>query len=66
MSAYPVRLTGVPHGLQLTGVGFGPGVVKVTGALPEWRMDVPRAGIEDIIDQLSSVGRTLNLTRLNR
>lgn len=63
--AYPVQLPELPYGLQLTGVSFGPGAVRLTGTLPEWRMDLPRAGVEDILDQLNSVGRsTLNLTTL--
>lgn len=60
---YPVALPELPHGLQLTGITFGPGCLRLTGILPEWRMDLPRAGLEDILSQLNSVGRnTLNLT----
>jgi hypothetical protein len=59
---YPVRLPPLPHGLALTGVEFEPGVVRLTGALPEWRMEVPRTRLEDMITQLSAVGRPLNLS----
>jgi hypothetical protein len=65
--AYPVQLPELPHGLRLTGISFGPGALQLTGTLPEWRMDMPLAGLEDILAQLNSVGRsTLNLTMMNR
>jgi hypothetical protein len=66
MPAYPVNVPHLPRGLHLTGISFGPGAAKVTGTLPEWQMGMPRAGLEDIIDQLGSVRRTLNLTRWSR
>jgi hypothetical protein len=64
--AYPVHLPALPHGLVLTAVSFAPGQVCVSGIVPEWRMDVPRKRLEDIINQLSVVGVPLNLTRLGR
>jgi hypothetical protein len=64
--AYPVRLPELPQGLILTGISFAPGVVCLSGTVPEWRMDVPRKRLEDIIDQLSVVGVPLNLSRLGR
>ncbi|MDT5208126.1 MAG: hypothetical protein QOF67_541 [Mycobacterium sp.] len=64
--AYPVHLPELPHGLVLTGISFAPDVVCLSGTLPEWRMDVPRKRLEDIISQLSVVGVPLNLTRLGR
>ena len=64
--AYPVRLPDLPHGLILTSISFAPGVVRLSGMLPEWRMDVPRKRLEDIINQLSVVGVPLNVTRLGR
>jgi hypothetical protein len=64
--AFPVRLPELPHGLTLTGISFAPGLVRLSGTLPEWRMDVPRKRLEDIINQLSVVGVPLNLTRLGR
>jgi hypothetical protein len=60
--AYPVQLPELPRGLRLTGIAFGPGSLRVSGTLPEWRMDMPWASLEDIVNQLDSVGRTLNLT----
>lgn len=59
--SYPVRLPPLPHGLELTGVEFDSHVVRLTGVLPEWRMEIPRTRLEDMISQLSAVGRPLNL-----
>ena len=64
--AYPVRLPDLPHGLMLTGISFAPGLVCLSGTVPEWRMDVPRQRLEGIINQLSVVGVPLNMTRLGR
>jgi hypothetical protein len=64
--AYPVHLPQLPHGLRLTGISFAPDTLCLTGMLPEWRVDVPRGRLEDIINQLSVVGRPLNLTRFAR
>jgi hypothetical protein len=64
--SYPVRLPELPHGLQLTGIGFEPDVVCLSGTVSEWQMDVPRKRLEDIINQLSVAGVPLNLTRLTR
>lgn len=64
--AYPVRLPEFAHGLQLTGIAFAPGVVRLTGTLPEWRTELPRKRLENIITQLSVSGVVLNLTRLGR
>lgn len=63
---YPVRLPELPHGLQLTSVEFGPGVVRLTGILSEWQMDLPRTRLEDTISALSVVGRPLTLIWPNR
>lgn len=64
--SYPVRLPDFAHGLALTGVAFSPGVVQLTGTLPEWRTELPRKRLEDMITQLSLTGVVLNLTRLGR
>jgi hypothetical protein len=64
--AYPVHLPELPHRLQLTDISFAPDVLCLSGTLPEWRMDVPRRRLEDVINQLSVVGRPLNLTGLGR
>ncbi len=63
---YPVRLPELASGLTLTSLMFDPGTLHLTGSLPEWRAEVPRARVEDILTQLSAVGRPLNLTRRPR
>ncbi len=64
--AYPVRLPEFAHGLQLTAVAFAPGVVRLSGTLPQWRAELPRKRLEDIITQLSVADVVLNLSRLGR
>jgi hypothetical protein len=64
--AYPVDLPEMPHGLRLTAIHFSPGVVHLSGTVSEWRMDLPRKRLEEILNQLSVVGVPLNLTRLTR
>jgi hypothetical protein len=62
---YRVRLPELPHGLELTDISFAPDVLVLSGSLPEWHITVRRR-LEDVISQLSVVGRPLNLTRLGR
>ena len=64
--AYPVHLPDLPHGLQLTDISIEPDKLCLSGTLQEWRIDVPRTRLEDVINQLSVVGRPLNLTRFGR
>ena len=64
--AYPVRLPELPRGVQLTGVSFAPGVVRLSATVAEWRVEMPRTRLEELLAQLSSVGRPLNLTWLGR
>ena len=64
--AYRVRLPELPHGLALTDISIAPDVLILSGSLPEWHVNVPRRRLEDVISQLSVVGRPLNLTRLGR
>ena len=64
--AYPVPLPELATGLQLTGITFGPGVVRLSGTLPQWRADLPRTRFEDIVNQLSVAGVVVNLSRLGR
>lgn len=64
--AYPVRLPELPHGVYLTGISFAPGVVRLSASVAEWRTDLPLTRLEDIISQLSAVGRPLQLSRLGR
>ncbi|HKV21231.1 MAG TPA: LmeA family phospholipid-binding protein [Mycobacterium sp.] len=60
---YRVALPELPHGLTLTDISIEPDKLCLSGSLAEWRIDVPRARVEDVINQLSVVGRPLNLTR---
>ena len=64
--SYPVQLPELASGLTLTELSFGPQSVRLAGSLPEWRAEVPRARVEDVLTQLSAVGRPLNLTRRRR
>ena len=64
--AYPVHLPELPHGLQLTDISIEPDMLCLSGTLQEWRVDVPRTRLEDVINQLSVVGRPLNLTLFGR
>lgn len=64
--AYPVALPELGSGLTLTDLSLGPGTVTLSGSLPEWRAEVPRARVEDVLTQLAAVGRPLNLSRRRR
>ncbi|WP_238391770.1 MULTISPECIES: hypothetical protein [unclassified Mycolicibacterium] len=59
--AYPVRLPELPYGVTLTSVELGPGVVRVGATLREWQFDVPRAVLDELMNQLSVVGRPLDV-----
>lgn len=48
--AYRVRLPELPHGLQLTDVRFEPGLLRLSGTLPEWRMALTRKHLERMIE----------------
>ena len=63
MPTYPVRLPELAEGLTLTDLSLAPGQIHVSGSLAEWRAEVPRARVEDVLTQLSALGRPLNLTR---
>jgi hypothetical protein len=64
--AYRVALPEIAHGLQLTGVEFAPGLVRVSGTLARWQVELPRKSLEDMVGQLGVAGLALNLTRLAR
>jgi hypothetical protein len=59
--SYGVRVPDLPHGLQLTSVAFAPGIVRLTGTVAQWRVDVPRTRLEDVIAQLSAGGGPLSV-----
>jgi hypothetical protein len=62
MPAYPVRLPELASGLTLTSLSFSPATLHLTGSLPQWRTEVPRARVEDVLAQLSAVGLPVNRT----
>ena len=64
--AYPIPLPELAHGLALTGITFAPGMVRLSGTVPQWRADLPRTRLEDIVNQLSVTGVVLTVTRLGR
>ncbi len=59
---YPIRLPELPSGLRFTSVALVNDAVQLSGTLPEWRMELPRTRLEDMITQLNVVDRqpTLN------
>jgi hypothetical protein len=64
--SYPVRLPELPQGVLLTGISFAPGVIRLSASVAEWRADMPRTRLEDLLAQLNAVGRPLNLSRFGR
>jgi hypothetical protein len=52
-----VRLPLLPHGLTLTDVEFGPGLLRISGTMPQWRLPVSRRRLEDLLDAI--VGQLL-------
>ncbi|BBY83647.1 hypothetical protein MPUL_48050 [Mycolicibacterium pulveris] len=65
-TAPPVHLPELPSGLRLIGISFAPSVIRLSGVVSEWRMEVPPRRLEDIIGALKVVGRPLNLTSVGR
>ena len=51
--AYPVPLPELPHGLLVTGVELASDTLRISGLLPQWRMELPMRALEDLITQLS-------------
>jgi hypothetical protein len=49
---YPLGLPDLPRGFLITDVRLGPGSLRVSGLLPEWRMELPLTRLEDIITRL--------------
>ncbi|PRC58924.1 hypothetical protein C6A85_26035, partial [Mycobacterium sp. ITM-2017-0098] len=48
---YRVQLPDLAHDLQLTALAFAPGIVQVSGRLPQLRIELPPKLLEDIITQ---------------
>ena len=66
LPAYRIQLPKLPRELAPTSVSFSPDVLQLTGRMPEWRAEVPRRRIEEAINQLNQMGRSLNLSWLGR
>ncbi|WP_372507937.1 LmeA family phospholipid-binding protein [Mycolicibacterium crocinum] len=62
LPAYPVRVPELASGLTLTSLSLGPGSLHLTGSVPQWRTEVPGTRVDDLLAQLSVVGRPLNFT----
>lgn len=58
---YPIQLPELPGGTTISAVEVLPGTVRISGVLPRWQADVPRTRLDDLVAQLSVVGRPLTL-----
>jgi hypothetical protein len=63
--SYRLRLPRLPHDLQLTDLQLEPGLLRVSGTLPEWRIEMSRRRLEDAVTKLANL-RPLSLTRAYR
>jgi hypothetical protein len=63
MSAYPLSLPDLPGGFVITTITPQPGSLLVEGVLPQWRADLPRRSVGDLVGQLGTTGDVLNLAR---
>lgn len=63
--AYRLPLPEMPGKLELTSVDFGPGSVQLTGRLPEWQLSMPPSRVDEVMRQLSTVGKVLTLRWLS-
>lgn len=50
--AYRVPLPELPRGVLLTRIAFAPDAVQLTATLPEWRLEMPRTRLEQLLAQL--------------
>ncbi len=50
--AYRVNLPPLPHGLALTDVEFEPELLRVRAVLPQWRVEITRAHLEDLLGEI--------------
>lgn len=66
LPAYRIQLPKLPRELTPTSVDFSPETLRLTGRMPQWRVEVPRRRIEEAIDQLNQVGKALNLSWMAR
>ena len=66
LPAYRIQLPKLPRELTPTSVDFSPETLRLTGRMPQWRVEVPHRRIEEAIDQLNQVGKALNLSWMAR
>jgi hypothetical protein len=66
LPAYRIQLPKLPRELTPTSVSFSPETLQLSGRMPEWRVEVPRRRLEEAINQLNQVGKSLNLSWLAR
>ena len=66
LPAYRIQLPKLPRELAPTSVNFSPDTLQLTGRMPQWRVEVPRRRIEEAINQLNQVGKSLNLSWMGR
>ncbi len=64
--AYPVQLPVLARGVRLSDIAITPEGIRLSGTLPEWRTELPRKRLDDVINQLDVTGVVLNLGRLGR
>ncbi len=62
LPAYPVRLRALPSGLQVTRIEQGPGVVHLHGVLPMWRKPMPTGRLNDLLRQIRSTSKLVDLS----
>lgn len=60
--ARTIALPPLPNGMTLTAVEFDAHLLRLHATVPEWRMDMPRARLDDMIAQVSTVGMPLRLS----
>jgi hypothetical protein len=63
LPAYPIRLRQLPSGLRLTRIEPGPGVLHLHGILPEWRKPMPTGRLNDLLRQVRSASKLLDVSK---
>lgn len=48
--AYRLQMPALPHGLQVTDVQFEPGLLRLSGTLPEWQMELTRRLLDRVTE----------------
>jgi LmeA-like phospholipid-binding len=66
LPAYPIRLRQLPSGLRLTRIEPGPGVLHLHGVIPEWRKPMPTGRLNDLLRQIRSASKLLDVSKWTR